>query len=1168
MLKNLEQFNLAEVEEKVLRFWKERDVFRKSVDARAGKKGKPFVFYEGPPTANGRPGFHHVLSRAFKDVILRYKTMRGYHVPRRAGWDTHGLPVELQVEKELGLKSKKEIEEYGVAAFNKKCKESVWKYRQEWERLTERMGYWLDMKDPYITYENGYIERLWEILGAAWKKKFLYKGYKVLPWCTRCGTALSSHELAQGYQEVTDTSVYVKFKIQNYKSQINSKLQIQNSEIPLYILSWTTTPWTLPGNVGLAVGDDVTYVIVQKDDENLILAKNLVGAVLEEPYEVVGEVLGKDLVGLEHEQLFDVKELRNDKSHKIYAADFVTTEDGTGVVHTAVMYGEDDYVLGVAEGLPQHHTVGEDGKFIKEVHELAGKYVRSKEAEQTIFDHLEVEGYLLKTEPYTHDYPHCWRCSTALLYYARESWFIAMSRLRDALLKANKTINWIPAHIREGRMGEWLREVKDWAISRDRYWGTPLPIWECDGCDATQFLTSREEIDVQTRGDTKTEYFLVRHGEATHNTADVAASSLDHDMSSLTDAGRAQVAVCAKQLKRKKIGVIFSSPFKRSQETAQIIADTLGIQKVHEDARLGEIDLGVYDGKPNRDHRGYFSSFLDWFSRPMPEGESLGDVAARMHACVRDIEKKHRGERVLLVSHDAPLWMLETVMRGAGPEEAVRAAVGGGFRFGNAEMREVRYLAVPRDERGFGDVHKPYIDEVTFSCGARKCSGTMRRVPQVVDVWFDSGAMPWASLENARDAAYPADYICEAVDQTRGWFYTLLAIAVFQGKKAPYKNVISLGHILDSKGKKMSKSKGNIVDPWEMVERYGADVVRWHLYTVNAPGEPKRFDEEDLKKVSRRFFNIIYNSFVFYDTYACHADAFEGDSSHVLDRWVLARLDETNVRVAELLDAYDIGGAARMIEQFVDDVSRWYIRRSRARFQRPTSQDDHAAASWTLEHVLSELSLLMAPFAPFFSESVFQSFGNDVSLHCGDWPEARVQSVDDGVLVGMAEVRRLAALALAARAEAGVKVRQPLASLTIRDPRFKIQDNSELLDVLKDEVNVKAVVFGPTPASQVGQDEVVLDTNITHELMEEGLLREFIRVVQGMRQDADFEPKDEIMLMIQASGELDVVLRREEAMLKEMVHARAVEYRRDTTHVARDTRVGVHSVWIGIRKLH
>lgn len=1144
MLKKSEKFSLPEIEEKVLKFWRENQIFEKSLKKNAKKK--KFVFYEGPPTANGRPGIHHVLSRSFKDIIPRYKTMRGFFVPRQAGWDTHGLPVELEVEKALGLKSKKEIEKYGIAAFNQKCKESVWKYKDEWEKLTERIGFWLDLKDPYITYQNSYIDKLWGIIKQITDKKLLYKGYKVVPWCTRCGTALSSHEMALGYESVEEQSVYVKFRLVNKSNRT-------------YVLSWTTTPWTLPGNVALAVNPKTLYVKIKVGQEFYILAKERL-SVISEPYEVVKEMKGKELVGLKYEPLFNVKKFRSDKSYRIYPAGFVTTEEGTGVVHTAVMYGEDDYELGKKIGLPQHHTVDELGKFTKEVPDLAGLYVKDKKTEEKIIQHLKTHNSLLKTELYSHDYPFCWRCSTPLLYYARSSWFVAMSKLRKKLLLENDKINWIPEHLKHGRFGEWLKEVKDWNFSRERYWGTPLPIWQCEHCGHQNVIGRIAEL-AEVLGKARNQYLLMRHGEAQNNLKEVINFWPESQRYNLTLKGVSQIENQAKKLKKEKIDFIFSSDLTRTKETAKILGQRLDVKVVY-DKRLREINLGALQGRKNSEYHAHFSSDLEKFTKPIPEGETLRQVARRVFYFISDLEKKYSGRKFLIVSHEYPLWMLETVMRDWGEEETVAEKKRRGKDFiKTGEVIRVDFLRGPRNENGFMDLHRPYLDAVVFKCS--RCRGRMERVKEIADVWFDSGSMPFAS----NPAGYPADYISEGIDQTRGWFYTLLAVGVLMGKGRSYKNVYVQGILLDKFGKKMSKSKGNVVDPWAMIEKYGIDAVRWFIYTGTRPGESASFDEAEIGKTLRQFIMLVYNSFVFYETYAyksANRKSQIANSGNVLDKWILARLNETVAEATKDLDKYDIGGAAKAVGDLADDLSRWYIRRSRRRLQKPESQKDYEAASQTLGYVLLNLSKLLAPFTPFFAEALYKSYWsntsnmtNEPSVHLEDWPKTDKRLIDKKLLKAMEEIRYLASLALAKRAEAGVKVRQPLPALKI-NKKF----DRNLLEVLGDEVNVKKV----TVDSQM-KTQLELDTTITHKLKEEGWLREFIRLVQDLRQDAGLEPKEGVILMVEPPAELNYVIQKNEKVLKREVNAKTIEYKRSAKFDAElETKLDEWPIWLGLRK--
>lgn len=1173
MLKNTDKFSLPGVEEEVLKFWDEQNIFEKSLLKNKPKKGakgkgKKFIFYEGPPTANGRPGIHHVLGRSYKDVILRFKTMEGYYVPRKGGWDTHGLPVEIEVEKALGLKSKKEIEKYGVAEFNKKCKESVWKYKDEWERLTKRVGFWLDMKDPYVTYKNEYMETIWWTLSEISKKKLLYKGHKIVPWCTRCGTALSSHELAQGYKEVEDASVYIKFKVK--KGEKIGDSFVANDRT--FILSWTTTPWTLPGNVALAVGEKIDYVInevgVGNKKEVFILAKSRI-EVLEDAGKTIHTVKGKEMIGVHYEPLFPIEAFMSgsakDVSYKVYPADFVTTEDGTGVVHTAVMYGEDDYKLGKKVGLPEVHTVTTGGTFVDDVKEFAGMYVKSKGTEEKIIQALETKGFLLRKELYKHEYPHCWRCSTPLLYYGRSSWFIEMSKLRETLKKENNTINWIPENIKEGRFGEWIKEAKDWAISRERYWATPLPIWECEGCKTTKVFESINELEaVQKNSGNK--YILIRHGEAENNTKGILSSWPEKSKFHLTLKGRTVVEKLAKKLIKRKIDIIFSSDLLRTKETSAILKEKLSVPVIF-DERLREINVGKFNGSNIKEYQNFFAEKIEKFTKAPEEGETLTDLRTRVFEFISEMEKKYSGKTIAIVSHEDPLWLLASAMQGWTDERIIAEKEGTlGVFLSAGDMREEEFRVIPRDETGMFDMHRPYIDSVAFPC--KKCGSTMKRIPEVLDVWFDSGAMPFAQVhypfEKGLVPDFPADYICEGMDQTRGWFYTLLAISVLLGKKAPYKNVISLGLILDKNGQKMSKSKGNVVSPWDMVDKHGIDVVRWYFYTVNPPGETKKFDELELAKTSRQFFTLIYNSFIFFDLYSDRKFIPKSTPkpNHILDKWIMARLHETIDVSTKHMDKYEVGDAARLIEEFVGDLSRWYIRRSRRRLQKPESRKDFESVSTVFGYTLVTLAKLMAPFSPFFAEALHKSLAQNVkvSVHLEDWPKAEKKLIDKNLIEGMAEVRLAASIALAKRAEKGIKVRQPLAELKLKS--IKLEGKKALLEILKDEVNVKKISFD----KELSED-VELDTNVSRELMEEGLLRDLVRMIQDLRQEAGFSPKDVIVLHIECPEELSLVLRNNESFTKREVNAKAIEFKRvEHSDAELKTKLGEHEIWIAVRR--
>jgi isoleucyl-tRNA synthetase len=1200
------EFNLPKLEEKVLEFWETHKIFEKSLAPRGARDKKKFVFYEGPPYANGKPGIHHVLARVVKDVMLRYKTMRGYSVPRRGGWDTHGLPVEMAAEKALGFKSKKDIEAYGVEKFNKAAKEQVWIHKNEWERLTKRIGYWLDLKNAYVTYEPEYIETIWRTLAQIHKNGLLYKGHKVVPWCTRCGTALSSHELAQGYKGTVDQSVYIKFKL--------GSTAISNFQFPIskdtYILSWTTTPWTLPGNVALAIGENIDYDFHQirmeqkdlqnriKDGDVLIMARGTLTGLFENAdfpqagltTKVIKTVKGKDLVGLEYEPLFEVEKLKSPVSYKIYPADFVTTTDGTGVVHTAVMYGEDDYELGKKIGLPQHHTVDEEGKFTKDVPAFMGDYVKSKETDEKIFEHLKKNNNLLRTEKYEHEYPYCWRCGTPLLYYARISWFIAMSKLRTELLKRNQTINWMPAHVKEGRFGEWLREAKDWNLSRERYWGTPLPIWECKKCEHKEVVGSLDELD-KLAGGSKNQYWVMRHGEAESNIFNIIDSG-QRKYLHLTPRGKKQVEASIKRFKKElekkgeKMDLVIASDVTRTKETEAIDASVLTGEKAMFDKRLEEIHLGpTLTGLPDKKYSQFYPTYESRFEKRPEGGESLRDLRTRIWDFLRDCESRYRGKNILIVTHEYPTWMLFHVAEGWSEKRAIEEKSVRPDEFIDfAEIRKLDLKIVPRNETGEVDLHRPYADETAVPCP--KCNGEMRRVREVADVWYDSGAMPYASQMSdigyrmsddksdirslISEIQYPADYIAEGMDQTRGWFYTLLAIATALGYEAPYKNVITFGLINDKFGQKMSKSKGNIVEPFSVIDKHGVDAVRWYFYTGTPFGEPKNFDEQEVAKAFRRTHLIIYNSFVFWKTYASkrkgRGAGREGlEKKNALDQWILARLDELADSVTKKLDRYEIREGTLEIEGFVDDLSRWYIRRSRRRLQRPEDQKDYEAASATLGFVLLELTKLLAPFTPFFAEGLYSALGGEKeSVHLEEWPRTRDEGRagrSEKLLKQMKTIRELAALGLAKRAEVGIKVRQPLQKLKVKNLKLKV--GKEFSKILADEVNVKEIVFDPKI-----KEEIELDTAITPELRAEGYVREIARMVQELRQEAGLAPKDKIALYLALPAEIQNAIEKHEAALRSDVGAKLIEYKKTEKFEAEEaTKMDGREVWAGIRKI-
>ncbi|MEK7512694.1 MAG: class I tRNA ligase family protein, partial [Patescibacteria group bacterium] len=835
----------------------------------------------------------------------------------------------------------------------------------------------------------------------------------------------------------------------------------------VYVVSWTTTPWTLPGNVALAVGENIEYTVTEKGGETLIVAAE---SPLGKQLGHVGiHVRGSELVSLRYEPLFDIAPLKKEKTaYKIYPADFVTTEDGTGVVHTAVMYGEEDYQLGKEVGLPAYHTVDEEGKFTKDVPGFGGAYVKAEETTEKIFRHLEKEGYFFKEEKYSHEYPHCWRCGTPVLYYARTSWFIGMSKLRDELLARNNTVNWMPAHVKDGRFGEWLREVKDWNLSRERYWGTPLPLWVCDRCGETRAVGSYAELS-EAQGSARNRYLFMRHGESISNLKPESnTEARDKDKFALTLRGRVEAEKTARALKKEKIDLVVASDFRRTRETAEVITNTLGIAPATLDKRFREVDTGIFEGCHDNEYHAYFTSLAEKFVKRPPRGETLRELGKRIYEGIAALEEKHHGKTILVVSHEYPIWIAEAVLRGWSEERSVAEKEARGDDFiETAGWREIPLLKLPRDVNHFADLHRPYVDAVMFPCAKCRASrdparrdgkGTMRRVPEVIDVWYDSGAMPLAQvhypfelvarstkpLHPEKQIPYPADYVAEGMDQTRGWFYTLLAIATALGYPAPYKNVITFGLVNDKFGQKMSKSKGNIVEPFAVIDAHGVDAVRWYFYTGTPFGEPKNFDEGDVAKALRRMHFLVYNSFVFWNTYADKTKQLETNDrkqmENVLDRWILARLDGLVNFMTEQLDRYEVREAALAVEAFVDDLSRWYIRRSRRRFQpvrrnfgksgKSEDDKDFATASATLRHALETLARLLAPFTPFFAEEIYQKIKGDSdpeSVHLCAWPKGG--DIDLDLLSNMEILRNQASMALEQRQKSNIKVRQPIASV-------------------------------------------------------------------------------------------------------------------------------------------
>ncbi len=1164
---------IALLEENVLKFWQDSDIFKKSVE-RDAPRGE-FVFYDGPPFATGVPHYGHILAGILKDAIPRYQTMRGHRVERRWGWDCHGLPIEKLVQDEQKLNTKKDIENFGIKNFNAAAKATVFRYDKEWKEVIPRTGRWVDMENSYTTMDASFSESVMWAFKNLYDKGLVYEDFKTMHISPPLETPLSNFEVNQNYKDITDISVYVKFEL---KDEPNT-----------FVIAWTTTPWTLPGNVALAVGAEIEYVEVKynfKDvgEQNYIVAKDRLAHVFKnKEYSIVAELKGTDLVGKSYKPVFDYyaknQTLENrENGWKIYAADFVTTTDGSGVVHIAPAFGEDDLNLGKANNLPFIQHVNIDGTIKAEVTDFAGRQAKPKATKENPNAHqetdIEVVKYLahhsslFEKEKFTHSYPHCWRTDAPLLNYALSSWFVRVTDFRDKMVKLNAKVKWVPEAVGEKRFGNWLENIKDWGISRSRFWGTPIPVWQSEDKTETAVLGSLEEIREKTRG-TNT-YFVMRHGEAEHNIKHVLNSD-NSTPSHLTENGKNKVLKTAENLKSKKIDLIIASPLIRTKETAELVAGVCGISKdsILYDDRIQEVQGGTMNGSTSEQYAKLFPNVIDKFTVTPEGGENISDVKKRAGDFIYEIDRKYQGKTILVVTHEYVMWMLDSVRLGLTNKNASLLKEKSVDYVPTSHLVQFDFAPIPHNDDYELDFHRPFIDDVTFMQAGKK----MTRIKDVFDTWFDSGSMPFAinHYPFKKDAfnpgglltkskGFPADFIAEGLDQTRGWFYTLLALNTALFGKAPYKNVVVNGLVLAEDGRKMSKRLKNYPDVDVVLNKYGADALRY--YMISSPivrSEPLNFSEKGIDEVVKKITNRLLNVVSFYKMYGAEEHA-ESDvrpgGDNPLDNWILNRLSEVAEAMTKGMDQYELDRASRPIFDFVDDLSTWYVRRSRDRFKDADMADKNIATK-TLAYVLINLAKLMAPFMPFLAEKIYQEISGanftsaDKSVHLLDWPKLAKSDAD--VVVQMQKVRNIVAVSLEARDRAAIKVRQPLATLTLSSEFSKV--TAGLVEIIKDEVNIKTVAFDASLKS----DEVRLDTVLTEELKSEGVARDLIRHIQSMRKDKKLEPSDVIELKIATDEASKKVLAAFESEIKKTVNAKAIAYRSPIEKSDATCTSGIHS---------
>tara|TARA_B100000508_G_scaffold132869_1_gene122226 strand:+ start:35 stop:3565 length:3531 start_codon:yes stop_codon:yes gene_type:complete len=1100
-------------EEEMLEFWREHDIFNKSVETPAGAAPKgDFVFYDGPPFATGLPHYGHILAGTIKDAIPRFWTMNGYRVRRKWGWDCHGLPLENLIEKRLGLATKRDIEEYGVKNFNEAARDAVMEYADDWKQIIPRMGRFADMENDYKTMDSTYTESVWWVFKSLHEKGLVFEGFKSMHLCPRCGTTLSNFEVNQGYKDIKDLSVFVELPL----------IDEENTSL----IVWTTTPWTLPGNMAAAVHNDYEYAVVEKKDEGdgdlvrFIVAKEKLEAIFGgQEYEVVETRKGSDLVGKKYRPPFDYLEKEDfegkENAWQILHADYVEIgEEGTGAVHLAPAYGEDDMVLAKEHGVPIYHHVDEAGHFKDFVTDFAGRMVKPKDNEEDEINHMDsdieiiralaAKGVLFDKEKITHSYPHCWRCDTPLLNYATTSWFVDVPAIKDKLVEENSKVNWVPEHVGTNRFGKWLEGARDWAVSRQRYWGAPLPIWKNPDTGEYKVFGSLAELQEYVPKSENT-YYAIRHGESKSN----AEKFLNGDQSvenPVTEKGIEQTKAAAKELP-SDIDVIFHSPFQRTRETAELLVEELGLSKdiLVEDERLRESGMGEVEGEAYGAKDTLFNSLHEEFTKEIKGVETLNQIRKRVGEFLYEIDKKYQGKKIAIVAHGDPLWMLDLVLEGGDEKRAVEIDANDYPK--NAQVRERQFVGLPHNDYFELDFHRPYIDDVElFEDGVK-----LERVPDVFDCWFESGSMPYGQhhypfkdKDVFEKEYFPAQFIAEGLDQTRGWFYSLIVLGTALFGKSPYENVIVNGLVMAEDGKKMSKSLQNYPDPMDLANRTGVDAVRHYL--LSAPimrGEDLNFSEKEVLELQRKNIGRLHNVLAMYEMFADETSA-ESDSDQALDRWVIARLNQLIVESTTNYKNYELDKATRPITDFVDDLSVWYLRRSRDRLKGEDANDKTRALA-TLRYTLRMLALVMAPAMPFYAEYLWQRVkeeGDAESVHLGAWPES--VGVDENILVAMSQTREVVTAALEARTTAGIKVRQPVASVS--GPEVA----EELVPIVLDELNAK--VYEITA-------EISIDTEMTPELLAEGAVRELMRAVQGARKQAGLEQEDRITLTIKTDEE-------------------------------------------------